>query len=266
MRPCAATMRRDGFGDRGDVAHVQPLRVNGQAARLRLGGEVGGVSVRAYGRHDDGSGLGEQDGQLAPDSLRCAGDDDDATAEIEALCGGRRAHPALPSRAVGDRPSGDRRRRTERTQIVTIRHGTCPFLDDKNTSPEQSGAWLRRSALRDELSDSFEVRVGARELTHDATAREHDDLVSHRHRLLQIVHDQDDGLASVARAPDLIEHLLGLADGERGGRLVEDQAARAVDDGARDRDGLLLTARQGRGRVARAAVADRRRARPARQW
>ena len=45
---------------------------------------LGGVSVRAYGRHDDGSGLGEQDRQLAPDSLRRAGDDDDAAAKIEA--------------------------------------------------------------------------------------------------------------------------------------------------------------------------------------
>jgi hypothetical protein len=101
---------------------------------------------------------------------------------------------------------------------------------------------LHRSALRDELGYSLKVRVGARELTHDPAARKHDHLVSHRHRLLQIVHDQDNGLASVASAPDLIEHLLGLADGERGRRLVEDQAARPVDDRSRDRDGLLLAA------------------------
>ena len=78
----------------------------------------------------------------------------------------------------------------------------------------------------------------------------HDDLVGHRHRLLQIVHDQDDGLSGVASAPDLIEHLLGLADGERGRRLIENQAARAVDDRPRDRDGLLLAAGQCRRRVA----------------
>jgi hypothetical protein len=109
---------------------------------------------------------------------------------------------------------------------------------------------LRRLALADELGNALEVRVGTRELTHDPAAREHDDIIGYRHRLLQIVHDQDDGLAGVPRAPDLIEHLLGLADGEGSGRFVKDQAARAVDDGPRDSDGLLLAAGQRRCRVA----------------
>src|ERR1700727_2173862 len=68
-----------------------------------------------------------------------------------------------------------------------------------------------------------------------------------------IVYNQDNGLAGVASAADLIEHLLCLADRERGGRLVEDQAARSVSDSAGNRDGLLLAAGQGRGRVAQAA-------------
>jgi hypothetical protein len=67
---------------------------------------------------------------------------------------------------------------------LLLSDNTCPFLHDKNTSPEQSGAWFSRSALRDELGDLLEVRVGARKVTQDATAREHDDLISHRHRLL----------------------------------------------------------------------------------
>ena len=211
--------------DRGDVAHVQPLGMHGQAARLRFGGDGGGVGVRAYGRHDDGAGLGEQDGQLAPDSLRRAGDDDDAALQIE------------PSRS-GGRPARTDRFAARTPCFPSRRHGSRPSA---NAAP------VRRSPLRDELSHPLEVRVGAGELAHDPAAREHDDLVGHRHRLLQIVHDQDDGLSGVARAPDLIEHLLGLADGERGGRLVEDQAARSVDDRSRDRDGLLLAAGQGRG-------------------
>jgi hypothetical protein len=92
------------------------------------------------------------------------------------------------------------------------------------------------------LSHAFEVYVGARELTHDAAPRKHDHFVSDRQRLLKIVHDQDDGLAGIAGAPDLVKHLLGLADGERGGRLVQDQAPRSVSDGASDRDRLLLAA------------------------
>ena len=79
----------DGFVDRGDVAHVQALRVHSEALRLRLGRERRRVSVCAYGRHDDGSGLGEQRRQLTPNSLGRARDDDDATAEIEAP---RRGH------------------------------------------------------------------------------------------------------------------------------------------------------------------------------
>jgi hypothetical protein len=92
------------------------------------------------------------------------------------------------------------------------------------------------------MSHAFKVCVGARELTHDAATRKHDHLVSDRQRLLEVVHNQDNGLAGVASAADLIEHLLGLANGERGGRLVEDQAARSVNDGAGDRHGLLLAA------------------------
>jgi hypothetical protein len=81
--------------------------------------------------------------------------------------------------------------------------------------------------MRNELGHALEVCIGAREPTHDAASRKHDDLVSDGHRLLQVVHNQDNGLASVASASDLIEHLLGLADGERSGRLVKDQTAPA---------------------------------------
>jgi hypothetical protein len=100
------------------------------------------------------------------------------------------------------------------------------------------------------LSHAFKVCVSARELTHDTTSRKHDHFVSDRQRLLEIVHNQDNGLAGLASAADLIERLLGLANGERCGRLIEDQAARSVNDSAGDRDGLLLAAGQCRGWVA----------------
>jgi hypothetical protein len=74
----------DSFVDRGDVPHVQLLRVHHQAARPRFRDETNSVNVRAYSRHDDRSGLGEQNRQLAPDSLGRASDDDDVADEIEA--------------------------------------------------------------------------------------------------------------------------------------------------------------------------------------
>src|SRR5260221_5735510 len=126
----------------------------------------------------------------------------------------------------------------------------CHPLRSARSLDDLDLALTRRSALRDELRDPLEVGFGTRELSDDSAAREHDDIISHRYRLLQVVRDQDDGLTGVARTPDLSEDLLGLADREGGGRLVEDQAARAIDDGPRNRDGLLLAAGQRRRRVA----------------
>ena len=45
-----------------------------------------------------------------------------------------------------------------------------------------------------------------------------------------------------ARRSHEVEHLLGLGDAERGGRLVEDDDARLLQHGAGDRDGLALAA------------------------
>jgi hypothetical protein len=111
------TMRGDdgrySLVDRGDVAYVPPLGVRGQAPRLGLGGQVGEIGVGACGRDDDRSGLGQQAGQFAPDSLRRAGDYDDAAAEIEAPSDG-----GGPWAAFGDR----------RDLVAVILHRTCPFM------------------------------------------------------------------------------------------------------------------------------------------
>jgi hypothetical protein len=80
---------------------------------------------------------------------------------------------------------------------------------------------------------------------------------------LQIVLNQNDRLASVASAADLIEHLLGLTDRESSSRLVEDQAARPINDGAGG-SRRLASARRTTSRLGRlGAVADQRRAWPA---
>lgn len=88
--------------------------------------------------------------------------------------------PAEAGAASGDQPK----------LVVAIRHSTCPFLDVGTiASRAATGLRLRRSALRDEPGNLLKVGLGARELTHDPAAGEYDDIVGHRHRLLQVVHD-----------------------------------------------------------------------------
>jgi hypothetical protein len=58
--------------------------VHRQAPGLGFRSDSHGVGVRAHSRNNDGSCLGEQDGQLATDTLRRPDNDDDAIAEIEA--------------------------------------------------------------------------------------------------------------------------------------------------------------------------------------
>ena len=79
----------------------------------------------------------------------------------------------------------------------------------------------------------------------DPAAVHHGDRVGHRHRLLLVVRDVDE------RDPDLVLdalqlelHLLAELQVERAERLVEQEDARVVHERARERDALLLTARE----------------------
>ena len=79
----------------------------------------------------------------------------------------------------------------------------------------------------------------------DATAVHHRDSVGHRHRLLLVVGDVDEGDADVVlQALDEKLHLLPQLQIERAQRLVEQQDARAIDERARERDSLLLPTRE----------------------
>ena len=76
----------------------------------------------------------------------------------------------------------------------------------------------------------------------DPACLEHDDLVG-MHDRRQPVRDHDRGPAAL----DIFERALDLGLGaavERAGRLVEDQDRRVLEQRARDRDALLLAARQ----------------------
>ena len=87
------------------------------------------------------------------------------------------------------------------------------------------------------------------DLQHVAAAH-HRDAVGHGERLLLVVRDQHEGDAGLALQPlQLALHLLAQLEIERRQRLVEQQHARLRRQRARQRDALLLAARQ----VARAA-------------
>ena len=80
-------------------------------------------------------------------------------------------------------------------------------------------------------------------------ARVHDgDAVGHRHRLLLVVRDHDEGDADVALDPlELDLHRLAQLEVERAERLVEQQHLRVHDERAGERDALLHAARELRG-------------------
>ena len=76
----------------------------------------------------------------------------------------------------------------------------------------------------------------------DAAFVEHDDLIGVDHRR-EPVRDRDRGAALRHRVQRVEDLGLGAAV-ERAGRLVEDQDRRILEQGPRDRDALLLAARQ----------------------
>ena len=72
------------------------------------------------------------------------------------------------------------------------------------------------------------------------------DVVGHLEDVVHVVGDQDDREAVVGEPADQVEHLLGLGDAQRRGRLVEDDELGVPQHRARDRHGLPLTAGQAR--------------------
>ena len=147
------------------------------------------------------------------------------------------------------------------------------------------GAARRRSPLADTTSPGIRfdtpmkpaTKVGARALVDllgvvellDHAAVHDRDAVGHRERLLLVVRHVDERDADVALdALQLDLQLLAQLQVERAERLVEQQHGGAVDERARERDALLLAARElarlalglaRRGRRARAPRATRRR-------
>ena len=90
-------------------------------------------------------------------------------------------------------------------------------------------------------------RVGVGELL-DAPVAHDRDAVAHRERLALVVRDEDEGDAEPRLEQLELElHLFAQLPVERAERLVEQQHGGAVDEGARERDALLLAAGELRG-------------------
>src|SRR5207249_1925083 len=116
------------------------------------------------------------------------------------------------------------------------RVGACARAWEPVRDAEEAGHERRRRP--------FVELVRSAELL-DAAAVHHRDSVGHRHRLLLVMGDVDEGDADVVlEALDEELHLLTQLQVEGSERLVEQEDSRTVDERARGRDPLLLTSRE----------------------
>ena len=108
--------------------------------------------------------------------------------------------------------------------------------------------------LADEAGDEFRCGtvveiLGAAQL-HDRALIHHGDAVGHRHRLFLVVgHVYGRDRQALLQVANFLAHLHAQARVEVGQRLVEQQHARPDDDRARERDALLLAARELAGKL-----------------
>ena len=80
---------------------------------------------------------------------------------------------------------------------------------------------------------------------HDPAFAQQHDAVGERERFVLVVRDEEGGdVAAALNAADLVAHRHPRRSVERRKRLVQKQRARAEDEGARQRDALLLPARE----------------------
>ena len=132
------------------------------------------------------------------------------------------------------------------------RQRRCDVRLPPAVEPHRPCAATRR---REQIGDAEEAgdEGGARTLVELARVAQlldvavaHDrDRVGHRHRLLLVVRDVDEGDADLALDPLQLElHLLAELEVERPERFVEQEHARVIDECPGERDPLLLAARE----------------------
>ena len=182
----------------------------------------------------------------------------------EAVLHERAREGAGPPRARPGRPPGPparaTRTRSGRTQTVSLapprsqpwRRARTRASPARATSPSPSTASttrLHQVGVPDEAGDEaggrtlVDLERGADLL--QPSARHHPDAVAHGQRLALVVGDVDEGRAQAPLEPlQLLLELEAELQVEGGQRLVEEEDAWLVDEGAREGDPLLLAAGQ----------------------
>ena len=98
--------------------------------------------------------------------------------------------------------------------------------------------------LRD-VARPRESDVEARDRSRRRTGRQHDHAIRQRDRLVEVVRDEEDGLAlRLPQVEQLVLHQLARLDVERRERLVHQHEVGVEDERLRERDALLHAARQ----------------------
>ena len=96
----------------------------------------------------------------------------------------------------------------------------------------------------DDAFDGEQVGIGDGPLGDDLAPPHHDDAVGDLEDVVDVVGDEEHGVAGVAHLLDEAQHAMGLLDAEIVGRLVEDDDLGGELHGARNGDRLALAARQ----------------------
>ena len=133
--------------------------------------------------------------------------------------------------------------------FLEVVHAVEHFVEEPHLARARNGAG-KDVALPDEIRDEgvrgLVVNIRRRPYLLDHAVLHDHDRVAHRQRLFLVVRDVDKGDAQLSvHFLEFELHLLSHLQVERAERLVEKKNLRFVDDGAGDRDALLLPARKG---------------------
>ncbi len=155
----------------------------------------------------------------------------------------------LRLRAAGDEGAGTRERRCDGPDVHWI-----SWLDfaqvmclPSSMLPTRRGHTPRNSCSIVHVA----VELALPERLDDASVLHHAETIGERRREPEVLFDQHDGVALLLQQPDHLAELLDDHRREAFGDLVEQQQPRAGPQDARDREHLLLAARQARARTRR---------------
>ena len=221
------------------------------AARLlQLGHDHAGEAAQVGNRQVD---LAEQqDEDDAVGQHRRAGHLRDDVVEVD---GGEEVLRREGEDDDDDRQADDHRRAAELAALDVLPEPGCRALD-RLGDVERGGVGrhggvgrrdpgnLRRLAGSDRVDDLVLRHLRAREQARVAPEPKHGDAIGDLEDVVEVVRDQDDREALLAEPLDEREHLLGLRDAERRGRLVEDDELRVPHHRPGDRDRLALPTRE----------------------